>query len=86
MPNDLFEAMMKLLVVVAAGGTVWAVLTAVRVWLRRMERGPQVPPDADVRETLQRLSGEVAELQERVDFTERMLARQKEADRLPQRP
>ena len=35
-----------------------------------------------LREHVERLTGEVAELQERVDFTERLLARQRDAERL----
>lgn len=36
-----------------------------------------------LREDLEGLRGEVGEMQERLDFTERLLARQSDSDRLP---
>lgn len=41
-------------------------------------------PDPAVYEELERMRGEMAELQERVDFTERLLARSREQARLPE--
>jgi hypothetical protein len=42
---------------------------------------PSLPPD--VLAELQGLQTRVAELEERLDFAERLLARQREAERLP---
>lgn len=39
--------------------------------------------DPVVYEELERMRGEMAELQERVDFTERLLARSRDAEQLP---
>jgi len=52
----------------------------------RIRRGP-IPPgqasgQADVLEAVEQLRHEVAELAERVDFTERLVARVRDADRL----
>ena len=53
----------------------------------RLRHGPTPPGgsgDAEqVREAVEELRREVAELAERVDFTERLLAKQREAVRLP---
>jgi hypothetical protein len=40
----------------------------------------------DLRETVQRLSGDLSDLQERVDFAERLLSKQREAERLKGTP
>jgi len=45
--------------------------------------GSQPSLDPGLVEELDRLRGEVADLQERVDFTERLLARSREAGQLP---
>lgn len=41
-------------------------------------------PDPVVYEELERIRGEMAELQERMDFTERLLARSREQAQLPE--
>lgn len=41
-------------------------------------------PDPAVYDELERMRGELAELQERVDFTERLLAKTREPDQLPE--
>jgi hypothetical protein len=41
-------------------------------------------PDPAVYEELERMRGEMAELQERVDFTERLLAKSREQAQLPE--
>jgi hypothetical protein len=46
-------------------------------------RGGQPEPDPAVQEELARLRADMAELQERMDFTERVLAQRKEPARLP---
>jgi hypothetical protein len=40
-------------------------------------------PDPAVYEELEQMRGEMAELQERVEFTERLLAKVRESDQLP---
>jgi hypothetical protein len=50
----------------------------------RLRRGaPQESGVEDVRAALDALRGEVAELAERVDFTERLLSKHREVERLP---
>lgn len=43
----------------------------------------RVEMDPAVYEELERMRGELSELQERVDFTERLLAKSREPERLP---
>ena len=50
---------------------------------RMRHRGAQAEPDPVVQDELMRLRADVAELQERIDFTERVLAQRKEPGRLP---
>jgi hypothetical protein len=47
-------------------------------------RGSEVGPDPAVYEELERIRGEMSELQERVDFTERLLAKSREQAQLPE--
>lgn len=74
------------LLLIFGGGTVIAVsfspvgkAIADRIRGRTLDPGP----DPAVYEELERLRGEMAELEERVDFTERLLAKQPEQARLP---
>jgi HAMP domain-containing protein len=56
-----------------------------RVISGRSSRRPPLGNDAelgDLRQSLDAMQGRVSELEERVDFTERLLATQREADRL----
>jgi hypothetical protein len=86
-----FEQLIRLLMAAAmvagAGLGLW-LLTA---WTRRLARGGRTDisdtgawraETADLRDQVQRLTSDVAELHERVDFTERLLARQRDAERL----
>lgn len=50
---------------------------------RIRHRGVQPEPDPAVHEELSRLRDDVAELQERLEFTERVLAQRREPGRLP---
>jgi len=50
-------------------------------WNRRMDHGDQLPPG--LQEDVEQLRRRVLELEERVDFTERLLTTAREADRLP---
>jgi hypothetical protein len=83
MPYDWFEQTMKLLVVVTTGGGIWLAFRAV---MGRLRGGRARERDSaelgQLRESVQRLTGEVAELQERVDFAERLLAQQHQAGRI----
>ena len=74
-----------------AGASVYAVIAFVNVMVKRVERGKGgVPLEleaelADLRARLDdsdALRGRVAELEERLDFTERLLTQQREAERL----
>ena len=68
-------------------GTFGVVATAVTMARGRL-KSTTPPPGADpaevaeLRDAVQRLSGDLADLQERVDFAERLLAKQREAERL----
>jgi hypothetical protein len=77
--------------IVAIGGFfAWmiAISPVGKAWADRIRHG-RTPPDGtvrgreEIRAVLDELQREVAELAERVDFTERLLARQREAARLP---
>lgn len=54
--------------------------------LRHGVTGGPDQPDPAIHDELARLRDEVAELQERVDFTERLLAQKNEPGRLPAEP
>ena len=71
-------------IVIGTIGTMATVFTAVRARIRASRLSQTANPAelADLREAVQRLDGEVAELTERVDFAERLLAKQREAERV----
>ena len=72
------------------GAATWLLTPIVRGLGERLRGGPGAA-DLDalrlemetLRDTLQQARGDVADLQERVDFAERLLAQQREAARLP---
>lgn len=75
------------LLLIFGGGTLVAIsfspvgkAIAERIRGRPLEAGP----DPAVYEELERMRGEMSELQERVDFTERLLARSREQAQLPE--
>ena len=75
------------LVLIFGGGTLIAIsfspvgrAIADRIRGRSVEPGP----DAAVYEELERIRGEMSELQERVDFTERLLAKSRDQAQLPE--
>jgi hypothetical protein len=95
---DWFEWAMKLILVAGSGTIVFGLLVSgIRIalgrpsrsqqWLETMARQRRDPAGdqdlAELRQTVERLGGDVAELQERLDFTERMLAQQRERPALP---
>ncbi len=71
-----------------AFGGLYALLTVVRVWARKAEREQAAPAEAEsaryaeLQEGVQRLSHDVADLQERLDFAERLLAQHRDVPRV----
>ena len=87
--NDAIQIFLVLSGVVVAGAAGYLAWGAARIAVRRMERraglGGGGAPPADVEErlaSLEEATGRLAEIEERLDFAERMLARQREAGRL----
>ena len=95
---DWFEMAMKLMVVAGSATIVFGLLVSgIRIalgrpsrsqrWLEAMARrhGDATADQemAELRQTVERLGGDVAELQERLDFAERLLAQQRERPALP---
>ena len=94
---DWFETAMKVVVVIGSVSVLSLVMAVARKYLgirrpepsavlRELRRGPDAETGAELlelRQTVERLTGDVAELQERVDFAERMLAQQRERPALP---
>ena len=95
---DWFETAMKLMLVAGSATIVFGLLVSgIRIalgrpsrsqqWLEAMARHRRDPAAdhelAELRQTVERLGGDVAELQERVDFAERLLAQQRERQALP---
>ncbi len=89
-----FEAILKVLVVVAVSVAIpvaaYAAIVATRSIWGRSHPAPGAGAGADldalrtrVRE-LEGMQGRMAELEERVDFAERMLVQQRETARLPE--
>jgi hypothetical protein len=79
-------AQAMVLIVVAVGG-VAGVLILVRAWARRLSHPPSdggeaLADVAEMRDAVQHLTGRVGELEERLDFAERLLARDRDAERL----
>ena len=81
------EAVAFLMFVTMVGGFV-LLYPVVRALAERLRPRPEAGKDElqalrdDVVQELQQMRREVAELGERMDFTERLLAKQREADRL----
>ena len=69
------------------GGGFWVLAPLARALSKRIERSPSAAGDPqafeELREELRQVRQEFAELAERVDFTERVLAKQTETQRLP---
>ncbi len=83
MPHAVEIAVAWAIVIFTFGVTTTAV-TIARAKLRNAapQRGADPEEVAELRESVHRLSGDLADLQERVDFAERLLAKQREAERL----
>jgi len=96
---DWFEWAMKVVVVIGSVSVLSLLMALARKFLglrrpepseflRELRRGraPAADPElGELRQSVERLSGDVAELQERLDFAERMLAQQRERPMLPDR-
>jgi hypothetical protein len=69
------------------GGGFWVLPPLAKALAKRIsgdnQRAVDSPVLDEMRAELQQVRGEVAELAERLDFTERMLAKQNAAERLP---
>lgn len=77
-------------VAIASGsvGTMMMAILVLRTLLRRWSRRPPTLPSQEVNELragLDRLAQDVAELHERVDFTERIMSRERDPARLRER-
>ena len=72
--------------VVATLGGVAGVLLLIRAVARRLSHSPTdgvaSAEVAELRDAMQHLTGRVGELEERLDFAERLLARERDTDRL----
>jgi hypothetical protein len=88
--NDAIQLFLVLSGIAGAGSIAYLAWGAVRIAVRRMERRAGLAPElggdsADLEArvaALEEATKRLAELEERLDFAERMLARQREADRL----
>jgi hypothetical protein len=76
-PEKIFLIVFFTLVMPAA----WVFLTPIAKRMNREAERPSQPPP-EVMEELERLHTRLAELEERVDFAERMLAEKREPDRI----
>ena len=81
------EDFLALIFIVCGGAAVLLAFSPIGRALadRIRHREPADVPDPAIQEELQRLRDEVSELQERVDFAERLLAQRDEPTRLPAR-
>jgi hypothetical protein len=75
-------------ILLVAGIAAYASMTAISVVKKRLEEEPRFPgPELDAirarLEATDALGARVAELEERLDFAERLLARHHEPERLP---
>jgi len=86
---DPMEIAIAIVTILSSVGGLTLLFMLVRAWTRRIGQPKGDATElAELREEvlgeLQHVRQEVSELSERVDFTERMLAKQREAGRLPQ--
>lgn len=90
--NEFFELFGVLSAVVAAGGIGYFLVGFIYITLRKMQLRANLP-EAETEQQTKELEGRIetlesqvsrmAELEERVDFAERLLAKQREVARLP---
>ena len=88
--EDLFKIGLMIILLVGIPGLLYVGYRYAMMWLRRYEQeGDAIAAaaagvDAETVARLEALEGHVAELQERLDFAERLLAQQGELRRLPE--
>jgi Tfp pilus assembly protein PilO len=82
--EDLLKSLIILLAATLVSGTAYVGYRYAMMWLRRYEREGELLAGAPTETTarLEALETHVAELQERLDFAERLLAQEREPDRL----
>ncbi|MGH7676028.1 MAG: hypothetical protein ACREMV_12220 [Gemmatimonadales bacterium] len=92
--DDALKVLLKVLVLlialVGAGSLGYLLIGSVHLFLRSRERKTGLPPETEAEwgevkgrlAELDQLHGRLAELEERVDFAERMLAQQRDAQRV----
>lgn len=88
--DDLVRVVVSILVMAGVGVFGYAAVAALNVWLRRTDRkaGPsqeQLDAIHDRLAVTEALEGRIEELEQRVDFAERLIA-QHETERLPAGP
>jgi flagellar biosynthesis/type III secretory pathway M-ring protein FliF/YscJ len=78
------EVAVAVVVIVAAVGSIVILWTLVRGLIRKWSAPPaaDVPAVQELQQSVRRLQAEVGELQERLDFAERVLTSRSEAERL----
>jgi hypothetical protein len=69
-------------VLVIAAALVGAVAKLVRAQAARIDRGTAAQQDPHLAQTLEDMQRRLGELEERVDFAERLLAKQRDSERL----
>jgi hypothetical protein len=80
---DPLEIAVAIVVIIAASGSMVILWTFVRGLVRKWTQpASNQPAVEELRHTVHRLGADVAELQERLDFAERMLAARREPERL----
>lgn len=78
-PDQYFALNILGLLAIALPLTLAIAIPVGRAWARRVEAGGRSGSDPGAEAELQELRGRVAELEERLDFTERVLAAHREA-------
>ena len=84
--TDPVEIAVAFAIIVSTGGGVVMLGLLLRAWMRRWSEGAAVASGElqRLRSSIERLEAEIVDLHERVDFTERVLARDRPAE-LPDR-
>jgi hypothetical protein len=80
-----FEGILAILLIFGGGTLIAVSFSPIGRAIAERIRGaqPESEPDPAVYDELERMRGEMVELQERVEFTERLLAKSRDAEQLP---
>ena len=70
-------------ILIIAGTVGKAVAAVLRAYAGRIDRAGQPPADVQLAEKVETLRQQLGALEERVDFTERVLAKQRDVERIP---